>query len=164
MSIFATYKPAGKSALTKLKTVKANAAGEFKAKVKGPPARLFNKARFQARVEGSRSVKLKLPQSLASSSAKLQGGQIVVKGKVKKALLGKRNPVVIKRLVCGRYETVGSAKPKRSGAYTVRFAAPALGAAALYRAETKVLAKPAGTRYKKQFARAIGITLTDQTG
>jgi hypothetical protein len=41
----------------------------------------------------------------------------------------------------------------------VRFKAPALGAAALYRAESKVLAKPHSKRYVKQFARAIGITL-----
>ena len=71
---------------------------------------------------------------------------------------------MVRRIVCGRYQSVGSAKPSKSGRYVVRFKAPALGAAALYRAESKVLAKPHGKRYVKQFARAIGIALTGQTG
>ena len=45
----------------------------------------------------------------------------------------------------------------------MRFPAPLLGAAALYRAESKVLAKRGSKRYVKQFARAIGIALTGQT-
>ena len=53
----------------------------------------------------------KLAQSLASSSVRRAGGQIELRGKVKRALLGKRNPVVVKRVVCGRYQTVGRAKP-----------------------------------------------------
>ena len=107
---------------------------------------------------------LKLPQSLASTSVRKAGQTIEVRGAVKRALLGKRNAVVVKRLVCGRYQTVGSAKPSKRGAYVVRFKTPALGAAALYRAESRVLAKPHSKRYVKQFARAVGITLTGQTG
>ncbi len=163
VQIFANY-GTGKAALRRLATVRPNTKGEFTARVKRPPKRLFNRARFQARVGSARSAQLKLPQSLASSSIRLRGGFIEVRGKVKRSLLGKRNKVVIKRLVCGRLQTVGSAKPARSGAYRVRFAAPALGAAALYRAEARVLARPKGKRYVKQFARAIGLTLTDQTG
>ena len=62
-------------------------------------------------MKGSRSVARKLAQSLASSSVRRAGGQIELRGKVKRALLGKRNPVVVKRVVCGRYQTVGRAKP-----------------------------------------------------
>jgi hypothetical protein len=162
VQILANYSTKAKSSrLNKLTTIKAGSTGQFAASVKAPPARLVSKARFVAQVGKSRSVALKLPQSLASSSVTQQGSQIVVRGKVKKALLGKkRNPVVVKRLVCGHYQTAGSAKPAKSGAYAVRFNAPAVGAAALYRAETKVLAKPHGKRYVKQFARAIGIALT----
>jgi len=158
VTIFANY---GKK---KLGTVKPNAAGQFTARVKGPPRKLFNKARFQARVGSARSVKLKLPQSLASSSVKSEGGQITLRGKVKRSVLGKRNLVVVRRIVCGQYQTVGSAKPSRRGVYVVRFPTPALTTAALYRAETRVLARPGSKRYVKQFARAIGITLTGQTG
>ena len=141
VSILANYRPAKGSALRKLATVRPNSAGEFTARVAKPPSRLFKKARFQARVDRFRSVRLKLPQSLASSSVKLRGGQIVLRGKVKRSLLGKRNPVVVRRLVCSTYQTVGSAKPDRRGNYVVRFDAPALATTAgLYRAESRVLA------------------------
>src|SRR3712207_7298581 len=54
------------------------------------------------------------------------GGTITLRGKVKRNLLGKkRNAVVVKRIVCGRYTKVGQAKPKKNGSYTVRFKAPA---------------------------------------
>ena len=82
-----------------------------------------------------------------------------LRGQVDRKLLGKRNAVVVKRILCGKYTTVGQAKPNRRGAYTVRFPAPATtGGAALYRAESRVLARPGSKRYVKQFARAIGIT------
>jgi hypothetical protein len=167
VQVFANYgarKRARGGRFTRLTTIKSGATGQFSARVTRPPARLFNKARFLAQVGRSRSVALKLPQSLASSSVRKAGQTIEVRGAVKRALLGKRNAIIVKRLVCGRYQTVGSAKPNARGAYVVRFPAPALGAAALYRAESKVLAKPGSKRYVKQFARAIGIALTGQTG
>ena len=129
-----------------------------------PPKRFLTKARFQARVGGSRSASLKLPQSLASSSIRKSGSSIVIRGQVDRGVLGKRNAVVIQRLVCGRLRTVGSAKPDRRGRYVVRFKAPALGTAALYRATGRVLARPGSKRYVRQFARAVGITLTGQSG
>ena len=122
------------------------------------------KARFRAKVASFNSVALKLPQSLASSSVKAAGGKIVLRGKVKRNVLGKRNVVVVKRLVCGAGRTVGQAKPDKKGRYVVRFDAPALASAALYRAESRVRAKPRSKRYVRQFARAISITLTGQTG
>ena len=148
---------AGSSRFTALKTVRAKSNGEFSVTVKGPSSRLFAKARFQARVGRSRSVALKLPQSLASSSIRKVGANVVLRGTVKRSLLGKRNPISVRRLVCGRYQTVGSAKPDKSGRYTARFRVPALSDAALYRAESRVLAKPGSKRYVKQFARAVGI-------
>jgi hypothetical protein len=71
---------------------------------------------------------------------------------------------VVERLVCGHYQKVATAKPTTSGSYRIRFRAPALGAAALYRAQEQVLAKPKSRRYVEQFARAIGIALSGQTG
>jgi hypothetical protein len=152
------------SRLTRLATAKANRNGEFTARVKRPPQRLFAKSRFEARVANARSAALKLPQSLASTSVREAGAKIELRGTVKRSLLGKRNAIVVKRLVCGHYQTVGQAKPASSGAYVVRFAAPRLGAAALYRAQSKVLAKPHSKRYVEQFARAIAIALTGQSG
>ena len=159
VTILANYGGAQGSALKKVATATPNSAGEFTAKVKRPPRKLFKKARFQARVDTFRSRRLKLPQGLASTSIDLSGGEIELGGKVKKSLLGDRKPVVIKRLVCGLTQVAGSAKPKPNGAYRVRFDAPAPAAAALYRAEARVLRKPGGTKYVKRFAHPIGITL-----
>lgn len=164
VQIFANYgaRKARGARLARLATVKAGSDGQFTARVARPPTRLFNTSRFEARVGKSRSAALKLPQSLASSSVRKAGHEIEVRGAVKRSLLGKRNVVVVKRLVCGHYQTVGQVKPAKSGAYAVRFAAPRLATAALYRAQARVLAKPHAKRYVQQFARAIGITLTGQ--
>ena len=116
-------------------------------------------ARYRAQVGSAKSVELKLPQSLESKSLKRAGSALELRGQVDRALLGKGNAVVVKRILCGRYRTVGQAKPDKKGRYVVRFPAPTTATgSALYRAETKVLARPGSKRYVKQFARAIGIT------
>ena len=84
--------------------------------------------------------------------------------RIRRPLLGKRNAVVVRRIVCGHYQLAGTAKPSKNGRYVVRFPAPKIGLAAFYRAESRVLARPGSRRYVKQFARAIGIVLTGQTG
>jgi hypothetical protein len=143
----------------KLGSVTPGADGTFQARVKKPSRSLVTLARYRAQVGSAKSVELKLPQSLASTSLKqVGGGMLELRGQVERALLGKRNAVVVKRILCGQYTTVGQAKPNERGVYTVRFPAPATGGSALYRAETKVLARPGSKRYVKQFARAIGIT------
>jgi hypothetical protein len=144
----------------KLGSVRAKADGSFRARVKGPPRKLFVLARYRAQVGKTRSVELKLPQSLASTSIKRVGTKLVLRGKVDRALLGKKpKAVVIRRILCGRYRLVGQAKPNARGVYVVRFPAPPRGGAALYRAESKVLARPGSKRYVKQFARAIAVEL-----
>jgi hypothetical protein len=143
---------------TQVGSVKPKADGSFRARVPGPPGRLFRVARYRAQVGKAKSVELKLPQSLESRSLKRAGSTLELRGQVDRAVLGKGNAVVVKRILCGRYRTVGQAKPDRKGRYVVRFPAPASGGSALYRAETKVLARPGSKRYVKQFARAIGIT------
>jgi predicted outer membrane repeat protein len=158
VSVYANY-PA-KGGLKKVASVKAAASGQFTAKLKLPSKKGFNRARFQVRIGNSRSATLKLPQSLASSSVKRKGAKIELRGKVKRSLVGKRNAVIVRRLTCGHYTKVGEAKPGKSGSYVVRFDVPAGSSAALYRAETRVLNKPHGKKYVKQYARAIGITLS----
>jgi hypothetical protein len=155
------------SALTRLATVRSNSAGQFTARVRRPKGRKnFIRARYRAQVGRFRSIPLKLPQSLTSTSISAQGQQVTIRGKVKRSLLGRRNPVVIKRLVCGVYRTVGRGRPDRNGNYTVTFTVPANVTVALFRAESFVLNKPhgRGRRHVKQYARAISITLTNQTG
>ncbi len=149
----------GKAKAQKLGSVTPAADGRFQARVKKPSRKLFNVARYRAQVGSAKSVELKLPQSLASRSLKqVAGGMLELRGQVDRTVLGKRNAVVIKRILCGTYTTVGQAKPNKKGVYVVRFPSPPSQGSALYRAETKVLARPGSKRYVKQFARAIGIT------
>ncbi len=148
----------------RLASVTPKPDGTFSARVRRPSRRQRIKIRYRASVAGARSVALKLPQTLATSSVRRVGGQIVVRGKVQRNRLGKRNPVQVRRIICGRTTLVGSAKPSRSGAYTVRFAAPGSGDFAFYRAESRVLAKPRSKRYVKQFARGVTIRLSGATG
>jgi hypothetical protein len=142
----------------KLGSFRAAPDGTFEVRVRKPAGRLVKLARYRAQVQNQRSVELKLPQSLASTSLKRVGATLELRGQVDRKLLGKGNAVVIKRILCGKYTTVGQAKPNKKGAYVVRFPAPQAQGSALYRAETKVLARPGSKRYVKQFARAIGIT------
>jgi DNA-binding beta-propeller fold protein YncE len=164
VTIFANTRPARAGALTRLATVRSNAAGEFTARLRGPRRKDVIKTRYRAQVDRFRSIPLKLPQSLSSSSVRAQGQQIELRGKVKRSLLGRRNPVVIKRLICGRYRSVARAKPDRKGNYVARFSVPPGLTSALFRAETFVLNKSGSRRYVKQYGRAISITLTNQTG
>ena len=145
-------------------TVTANSAGEFTARVRRPKRRFLRRARFRAQVESFRSPALKIPQSLRSTSAKVVGGQVEVRGRVKRTVLGRRNPVVVKRLHCGRYRTVGEARPNRRGDYVVRFAVPPGEEVAIFRAEALVRERRGSSRYIRQYARGISLTLTDQTG
>lgn len=164
ISILGNYKAAGASRFRPLTSVKANVAGQFTASVPRPSAKKLVKARFRARVGKSTSVSLKLPQSLRSSAVRRAGTQVEVRGKVKRSVLGKRNRVVIKRIICGKYKTVGSAKPDASGNYVARFRVSTKGSVALFRAESLVLRKPGSKHYVKQYARAVAITVTDHTG
>ena len=148
----------------RLATVSPKADGTFSASVPSPPRSQRIRIRYRASVSGANSVALKLPQTLATSSVRRAGGQIVVTGKVQRDRLGKRDPVQVRRILCGRTKLVGSAKPSPSGAYTIRFDAPSSGDFAFYRAEASVLAKPGSKRYVKQFARGVAIKLGNATG
>jgi hypothetical protein len=157
-------KGAKASAFTKTATVKASKTGAFTATVPAPDKADYATVRYRAKAGSSTSPALKLPQSLTSKSVKSAKGTITVTGKVKKSVLGKRNRVKIRRLVCGRYRTVGSAKPDADGSYRITFKATEIRGVSLYRAEGRVLRKAGSKKYVTQYARAISIKTTSQTG
>ncbi len=72
--------------------------------------------------------------------------------------------MTIKRLICGRYRTVGKARPDGSGKYVVRFKVSQAGTRSLFRAQSSVLLRPGSKKYVTQYARAVAITLADGTG
>ncbi len=158
-------KGARNSKFTKTGTVTASKTnGAFTATVPKPEGVDFISIRYRAVSGTAKSPSLKLPQRLTSRSVKSAKNTITVKGKVKKSVLGKRNKVLIRRLVCGRYRTVGTARPDKNGNYTVTFASTQIRGVAFYRAESKVLRKPGSKKYVIQYARAIAIRTTSQTG
>ena len=157
-------KGAKASAFTRSATVKASKTGAFTATVPAPDKDDYATVRYRAKAGSSTSPALKLPQSLTSKSIKSARGTITVTGKVKKSVLGKRNRVKIRRLVCGRYRTVGSARPDAEGVYKITFKATEIRGVSLYRAEGRVLRKPGSNTYVTQYARAIAIKTTSQTG
>ena len=152
------------SKFTKTTTAKASRTGSFSVRVPKPDSDERASVRYRAVIGSAKSPALKLPQSLTSRSVKSAKGTITVKGKVKLSVLGKANKVKIRRLVCGRYRTVGSAKPDARGNYTITFKGTAIRGVAFYRAESKVLRKPGSKVYVIQYARAIAIKTTSQTG
>jgi hypothetical protein len=135
-------------------TVKPEPAGRFSAELPRPPRSAFAHARFQASSGNVRSVQLKLFQALRSTSLRSRNGLLELRGRIRRSLLGARRAVVVKRLVCGRYTTVGRAVPDRRGRYVVRFRDSSPDA--LYRAETLTRVRPGSRRYAKSYARAIG--------
>jgi len=155
---------AGASKFKQVKTVQASERGAFTAKVPKPSRRDFATMRYQASSEGATSKVLKLPQSLHSTSVKENAGKITVRGKIKSELLGRRSRVTIQQLVCGHYRTVGSAKPTRDGLYIVTFPTPTQGKVSYYRARSQVRPRPGSHTYVVQYARAIAMTVTAQTG
>ena len=143
----------------KLGRVTPGADGKFQARVTKPPHRLFKLARYRAQIGTASSVELKLP-----AVARLHIAQAGVGGHARAARSG--GPEARRQAERGRGQAdpvrqvhdgrAGEAGPERP--YAVRFPAPASGGSALYRAESRVLARPGSKRYVKQFARAIGIT------
>jgi hypothetical protein len=165
VTIQTNLKGARSSAFTKTKTVKASSkTGSFTATVPKPAHKNLVSVRYRAKAGSSVSPVLKLPQSLTSRSVKSAKGTITVKGHVKLSVLGKRNRVKVRRLVCGRYRTVGSARPDAKGNYTVTFKSTSLRGVSFYRAESHVLRKRGSKVYVIQYARAIAIRTTSQTG
>jgi hypothetical protein len=149
----------------KVKSTTATRIGTFATRVRRPRGRRFAKTRYVAKASTARSPALKLPQSLKSTSIKQRNGRITVRGTIKRGLVGhRRRAVKIQRLVCGHYKTVGSARPTRRGRYRVTFDAPRLSGVAYFRARGVVLNKTRRGHYVVQYARAVRIRLTGQTG
>ncbi len=155
---------AGSSAFKTVSTVKASASGTFKATLAKPGRRHAFTTRYRAAIGRAVSPTLKLPQSLRSKSVKASGNKVTVTGVVNPKVLGSRKPVSIQALACGRYRTVGSARPDSTGAYKVTFNTPRRGGVAFYRARGSVLRKPGSKVYVTQYARAIAIRLTAESG
>ena len=137
--------------------------GSFAATAPMPPRRLrsSNRARYQARVGGERSLNLKLMRRMLVTSVRTSAGKVTIAGKVvgPLALRAKDREIVLERRVtCTRLATVSRFKPRTNGAFKVTVPVPAGTSAAVYRLRTKVRASTHGSRLSSTFTlpRAIG--------
>jgi PKD repeat protein len=137
--------------------------GSFAATAPMPPRRLrsSNRARYQARVGGERSLNLKLMRRMLVTSVRTSGGKVTIAGKVigPLALRARDREIVLERRVtCTRLVTVSRFRPRPSGAFKVTVPVPAGTSAAVYRLRTKVRASTRGSRLSSTFTlpRAIG--------
>ena len=142
---------------------KVGADGSFSATAPMPPRRLrfSNRARYQARVGGERSLNLKLMRRMLVTSVRTSAGKVTIAGKVvgPLALRAKDREIVLERRVtCTRLATVSRFKPRSNGAFKVTVPVPAGTSAAVYRLRTKVRASTHGSRLSSTFTlpRAIG--------
>jgi PKD repeat protein len=137
--------------------------GSFSATAPMPPRRIrnSNRARYQARVGGERSLNLKLTRRMLVTSLRVRGGKVTITGKVVGPLARRakdREIVLEQRVTCTKLVTVSRFQPRPSGAFAVTVRAPAGASAAVYRLRTKVRASTHSSRLGSTFTlpRAIG--------
>jgi hypothetical protein len=115
--------------------------GLFRARLKLPPARLrgTNRARYEARLAGDRSLNLKLVRRMFVDSVKTQGRKITIKGHVTKPLASPIQTITVTRRVsCGRVEVAKRFKPRPDGRFTVTLTGAKTQRVATFRFRTKV--------------------------
>jgi hypothetical protein len=103
------------------------------------PLRNTNRARYQARIGGDRSLDLKLTRRMDVRSVTVSGGTVTIRGHVAGPLAKPAAPIVVERRVsCSRYVSVTRVAPRPDGVFTATIPAPPNAQAAVYRAATFV--------------------------
>ena len=115
--------------------------GLFRATAPLPPAAVRNtdRARYQARLAGERSLNLKLRRRLLITSTKPKGRAVVMAGRITLPL-GKslQQVVVTRRVSCGGVKVVKRFKPRRNGRFRVTLQGATTRQVATFRFRTKV--------------------------
>jgi hypothetical protein len=128
--------------------------GLFRATAPLPPlaVRHTNRARYQARVGGERSLRLKLQRRLHISATKQRGRAVVLSGWISRPLASPIQRVVVTRRVsCGRVEVVKRFKPRRNGHFRVRLQGAKQRQVATFRFRTKVRFRVGNPRLFRTF-------------
>jgi hypothetical protein len=115
--------------------------GLFRASAKLPPRaeRGTNRARYQARIGGERSLALKLARRLRVTSITPKGRRVVVKGRISKPLARPMQRITVTRRVsCGRVEVARRFKPRKSGRFSVTLGGASTRQVATFRFRTLV--------------------------
>jgi hypothetical protein len=115
--------------------------GLFQATAKLPPPaiRTTNDARYQASVDGQRSLDLKLVRRMLVTRTTRRGRTVRITGRVTQPLARPMRTIEVKqRLSCSRWKLVKRFKPRPDGRFSVALKAPGAGEAAAYRMSTRV--------------------------
>jgi hypothetical protein len=115
--------------------------GTFRATAPLPDERVrtTNLARYEAVIQKQRSMRLKLARRMQVTEMSSRGGVVTIAGRVLGPLTRPVRPVLVKRRVsCRDWKVVKRFTPRPDGSFRVTLAAPADGAAAVYRMTTRV--------------------------
>lgn len=138
---------------TAVATATVGAGGVFTTTAPLPAKAVINtnKARYVAVAGTQRSLDLKLQRRLVLAPPRRSGATVTLTGQVTKPLATpKPRPVTIaQQTACGRWTTVKTFTPNRSGKFTISVPAPAATAAAVYRLQTAV---PKTTKNPKTYS------------
>jgi hypothetical protein len=115
--------------------------GFFRAKAPLPPKaiRFTNLARYQAVIDGQRSLRLKLHRRMHISRMRHRGGRVIIVGRVAGPVANHEAIVIRRRVSCTKDVIVKRIKPGSDGRWRVTLPAPPNAQAAVYRATTQVL-------------------------
>jgi len=114
--------------------------GFFRTKAPLPPeaVRSSNETRYQAVLDGHKSLALKLQRRMRISRMRNLGEQIQIIGKIVGPLVPGQEIVIRRRESCTKDVVVKRFTPRQAGAWRVTLPAPTEGQAAVYRATTQV--------------------------
>lgn len=114
--------------------------GFFRTRAPLPPraVRSSNDTRYQAVLDGKRSLALKLQRRMRISRMRNLGDRIQIIGKITGPLVPGQEIVIRRRESCTKDVVVRRFTPRRAGAWRVTLPAPTEGQAAVYRATTRV--------------------------
>jgi hypothetical protein len=115
--------------------------GTFEATAPLPPASIRNtsRARYEARIDRQRSMRLKLMRRMVVTSMRSRGGTVTIAGRVIRPLATPVETIVVKRRVtCRDWKVVKRFRPHSDGSFRARLRAPRDGEAAVYRMTTRV--------------------------
>jgi hypothetical protein len=114
--------------------------GFFRTKAPLPPraVRSSNDTRYQAVLDGHKSLALKLQRRMRISRMRNLGEQVQIIGKISGPLVPGQQIVIRQRESCTKDVIVKRFTPKQAGAWRVTLPAPTEGQAAVYRATTQV--------------------------
>ena len=115
--------------------------GLFRASAPLPPrvARGTNRARYQARLSGQRSLALKLTRRMRVTAIRPSGRNVMIRGRVTRPLARPIERITVTRRVsCGRVEVATRFKPRRDGRFRVKLRGAKTRQVATFRFRTRV--------------------------